>query len=139
MPNVLLSEIFLDEKDVSNLWTPVCRQCAITSNVGHAFSIAIVHQKLSTDIENSTCSVEEGGIEDWESVSTEKGHWATLYSNLEILLHLSNLVGLDSLTRLPCAPFVDRQEDSSAVIEVANLTAKFYDKGEVIVIPFRGR
>lgn len=122
---------------MQNLWMPVCRQCALTSNIGHAFSIALIHQKLCTDIESLSTYSEEGNVvEDWESVSTERGHWATLYSNLEILLHLCNLVGLEELRKLPSVLFDDRPDDPNTdyAVDIANLNLKFYDKGVLVVI-----
>lgn len=112
----------------------MCRQCALTSNIGHAFSVVLVHQKLCTDIEHSTSCRDV--IEDWESVTTEKGHWATLYSNLEVLLHLCNLVGVEELRKLPFIPFDDRPSDPNAsyTVDLSNLNLKFYGKGTGYVI-----
>lgn len=114
---------------------PVCRQCALTSNVGHAFSVALIHQKLCTDLENSSYS-EGSVVDDWESVSTERGHWATLYSNLEVLLHLCNLVGPKQLHKLPSVPFDDRPDDPNTLyaVDLANWNLKFYDKGVIVVV-----
>lgn len=110
------------------MWMSVCRQCAITSNVGHAFSIVLLHQKLSS--EEAFCE-EEGMSEEWESVTAERGHWVTLHNNLEVLLHLCNIVGLDRLRRLPSLPFAEVSEDeedkTAYVVEPSKL--KFFDKG----------
>lgn len=109
----------------------VCRQCAITSNVGHAFSIVLLHQKLCSERE---CD------EEWEWVTAERGHWATLYSNLEILVHLCNVVGLDALRKLPFVPFEDlpehkddehKDDETCYVVDPANLKLKFFNKGSL--------
>lgn len=106
------------------MWTSICRQCAITSHVGHAFTIVLIHQKMCVDDNEES--------EEWESVTAERGHWATLHSNLEVLVHLSNVVGLEALKRLPPVPFDDIPEDSNKscyAIEPAQLKLKFFDKG----------
>ena len=107
------------------MWHSVCRQCAITQNVGHAFSIVLLHQKLDAG---------DGSSEEWETVTAEGGHWATLHRNLEVLVHLHNIVGAEPLKRLPSIPFDDLPEDkderSSYCLDLANI--KFYDKGTVL-------
>lgn len=112
-----------------NLWMSVCRQCAITPNVGHALSIALLHQKLCFGGEAQIFSEGDGGNEEWESVTAERGHWATLHSNLEVLVHLCNVVGPDALRRLPSLPFdeVPEDEDDDNVVDPSKL--KFYNKG----------
>ena len=110
------------------MWHNVCRQCAITQNVGHAFSIVLLHQKLSHS--------EDGSSEEWETVTPEGGHWATLHRNLEILVHLHNIVGAEPVKRLPSIPFDDLPEDkderSSYRLDPTNI--KFYDKGTVFIL-----
>lgn len=108
----------------------VCRQCAITCNVGHAFSFVLVYQKMKSMSEEVASGDEE---RDWESVSAEKGYWATLYTNLEVLVHLSNVVGQDMLGVLPSVPFFDLPEDltdkDTVSSHLVHLHFKFFDKG----------
>lgn len=87
-------------------------------------------------MENLASCGEEWNVEDWEPVSTEKGHWATLYSNLEVLLHLCNLVGLEALQKLPSVPFDNVSDDSDMnyIVNPANLKLKFYDRGVRVYI-----
>ena len=105
------------------MWSAVCRQCALSSNVGHAFSLVLIHQKLCVDIENlSSCNE---GVDEWHTVTAERSHWVTLYNNLELLIPLCNIVGIEALKSLPSVPFDDIQEDEH--LDLQNL--KFYDKG----------
>lgn len=125
---VYMSQFPPDDEDQQNMWLSICRQCAITCNVGHAFSIVLLHQRVCSDKSFS----EEGEMnEEWESVTAERGHWATLHNNLQVLIHLSNIVGLDRLRRLPSIPFAEVSEDedekASYVVEPSKL--KFFDKG----------
>ncbi len=122
--------IIIDNEDPDNLWMTVCRQCAITANVGHAFSIVLTHQSVCSLFEDTTISEEEGN-EQWESVTTQRGHWATLYHNLEVLVHLCNIVGVETLRKLPSVPYVDLPEsfDGPWKIDPATLQLKFFDKG----------
>lgn len=72
----------------------------------------------------------------WESVTAEKGHWATLYSNLEVLVHLCNVVGLNALRSLPSVPFDDLAEGmerSHYIVDPTQLKLKFFDKGMILV------
>ena len=110
------------------MWGVVCRQCALTSNVGHAYSIAMIHQKLCMNFETFTSSTRE---EEWQTVSTERGHWATLYSHLEVLVYLSNIVGLEALKTLPSVPYFNISEDTEHLgsIDISKLKMQFYDKG----------
>ncbi len=109
-----------------------CRQCAITSNVGHALSIILIHQKMTT-ASQSLLGGSERGIEDWESVSTEKSHWATLYTNIEVLIHLCNIVGPSSMKHLPVVPIYDMAEDSynqkGIAEDLVNLKFQLFNSG----------
>ena len=111
----------------------VCRQCAITSNVGHAFSIVLIHQGISSNSNLSPGG--EGDSEAWESVTAERGHWATLHKNLEILVHLCNVVGLDKLKKLPSLPFDEVPDDEDEIPNVVDPSRlKFFDKGTELCI-----
>ena len=111
---------------------PICRQCAITCNVGHALSIVLIYQRLTSESEKHILTDVEG-VEDWESVSAEKSHWATLYTNLEVLVHLSNIVGSTSLKLLPVVPIYDLPEDSSnpdvIAADLVKLQFQLFDRG----------
>ena len=116
-----------------SIWMPVCRLCAITSNVGQAFSLVLIYQKINSASEKVVTD-EERDIEEWETVSAEKGYWATLYMNLEVLVHLSNIVGQKLLRKLPSVPFYDLAEglsnnDAAVASDLLNLKIKFFDKG----------
>lgn len=115
-----------------SFWVPICRQCAITCNVGHALSIVLIYQRLTSESEKHILTDVEG-VEDWESVSAEKSHWATLYTNLEVLVHLSNIVGSTSLKLLPVVPIYDLPEDSSnpdvIAADLVKLQFQLFDRG----------
>ena len=104
------------------MWSAVCRQCALTFNVGHAFSLVLVYQKLQANSQT---------LEEWETVTAEKGHWAMLYSNLEVLVLLSNIVGVEALKHLPPIPFENISDDKykKYSINPAKLSLQFFDKG----------
>lgn len=112
----------------------VCRQCATTCSVGHAFSIVLIHRKLCIKFEKLSCCGEEESKEEWESVSAERGHWATLHNNLEVLIHLCNVVGMEALKKLPSVPFDDLPDHSKIdyVVDPSTLKLKFFDKGLII-------
>lgn len=115
---------------------PVCRQCAITSDVGQAFSLVLIHQKVNSASEQVDITDEESGVEDWETVSTEKGYWATLYTNLTVLVHLSNIVGQEFLRMLPRVPFYDEPEEltnqDTLTADLVDLKFKLFDKGSSV-------
>ncbi len=70
-------------------------------------------------------------IEEWQTVTMERGHWATLYNNLEKLVHLCNLIGPEALKTLPSVPFDDITEDSRDfyTVDPTKLKLQFYDRG----------
>ena len=112
---------------------PVCRQCAITSDVGQAFSLVLIYQRVnSASATVVLADEEERDLEEWETVSAEKGYWATLYTNLLVLVHLSNVVGQASLRALPSVPFYDIPDAPTSkdlTADLVDLKFKLFDKG----------
>lgn len=102
-------------------------------NVGHAFSLVLIHQKLCEDIEDRA-STNEGEADEWHTITAERGHWATLYTNLQLLIPLCNIVGLEALKSLPSVPFDDISEgkEHCYTVDIANI--KFFDKGLNVVL-----
>ena len=74
----------------------------------------------------------EREAEDWESVSHEKTHWAILYTNVEVLVHLTNVVGPSSLNYLPSIPIYDHLEDhaneDAIAADLVDLKFQLFDK-----------
>ena len=95
--------------------------------------MVLIHQKLCYKSEEAVVSTEEMN-EEWESLTPEKGHWATLYNNLEALVHLCNVVGAEALRKIPSVPFYDMPEDwdsskGTFIVDTIMLQLKFFDKG----------
>ena len=104
----------------------------MTSNVGHAFSMVLLHQKVCYKSEKNELDADE---EEWESVTTERGHWVTLYNTLEALLYLCNVVGVKALRKLPSIPFADIPENYEGtrcdfIADLGNLQLSLFDKGD---------
>jgi len=107
--------------DETEQWTSLLSPASHSCSSGHALILVLVCQKFVTA--SSDERVESGDQEwdSWEPLSSEREHWISLSHQLELLTLVSNLIGQDSMTRLPTAPHASINDADSAAIDPSHI------------------
>lgn len=93
----------------TDLWEGVCLQCAQGSNVGHALLASLLYQKVATSTgagEADSQTESEDSPEAWETVTAERERWVRMAHHLEVLVLLSNVIGVGAMRAVPPVPTV---------------------------------